>query len=99
MEPEILFFWLLECLQILDNRGKIAVHCSDVAGTFDRVDSELLAEKLRIAGVHPRLIGLMISWLERGKAKVLVGGETSDEFEFMNQVFQATVLGPSFWNL
>jgi len=96
---DLILLVVLEWLQILDNRGKIAVHCSDVAGAFDRVDSELLAEKLRIAGVHPRLIGLMISWLEKRKAKVLVGGETSDEFELMNQVFQGTVLGPSLWNL
>ena len=50
---DLILMIILEWLQILNRRGKIAVHCSEVAGAFDRVDSGILAEKLRIAGVHP----------------------------------------------
>ena len=39
---------ILEWLQILNRRGKIAVHCSDVAGAFDRVDCEFLQKNCKL---------------------------------------------------
>ena len=47
---DLILLVMLEWLQILNRRGKIAVHCSDVAGAFDRVDCEILAEKRDLLG-------------------------------------------------
>ena len=38
-------------------------------------------------------------WLQRRRAMVIVGGESSDEFSLENMVFQGTVLGPPLWNI
>ena len=89
----------MEWLAILNDRGKIAVLCSDVAGAFDRVDREILTGKLRKAGIHPRLIHLLHSWLDCRTAHVLVGGERSAEMKLKDQIFQGTVLGPKLWNI
>ena len=37
---------MITWISALSARDKIAVYCSDVAGTFDRVDRTLLREKL-----------------------------------------------------
>ena len=90
---------ILEWLTILEHRGKIAVYNSDVAGAFDRVSTELLIQKLSSHGVHPRIIGLMVSWLDRRKAVVIVGGDRSEESGIMNEIFRGTVLGPILWDV
>ena len=38
-------------------------------------------------------------WLRNRRAKVVVGGEASEEFELANMVVQGTVWGPPLWNL
>ena len=96
---DVLALLVLEWMQVFDRRGNIAVYCSDVAGAFDRVDSKRLAAKLKAKGLNKRIVQLLMSWLEARIAKVVVGGEFSNEFEFINQIFQGTVLGPSLWNL
>ena len=78
---------------------KLALYCSDVAGAFDRVDRKRLITKLEAAGFHPSLVKVLSSWLEYRMAKVIVGGEQSEEMTLLNMVFQRTVLGPILWNL
>ena len=83
----------------LNRRGKIALYCSDVSGAFDRVDSEILLDKLRAKGINRKMIPLIRSWLQTRRAKVIIGGKSSEEFALENMVFQGTVLGPSLWNV
>ena len=89
---------IIEWIIILNDRGKVAIYCSDVAGAFDRVDSKRLIDKLRKKGVHETLVRLIQSWLRQRKAQVVVGGEASDEFILRNMIYQGTVLGPLLWN-
>ena len=90
---------IIEWLIIVDARGKIAVYNNDVAGAFDQIDSELLVAKLRAHGLHERIIGLLVSWLARRTAVVIVGGSRSEQFAIENQVYQGTVLGPILWDV
>jgi hypothetical protein len=78
---------------------KVAVYCSDVSGAFDRVKLCRLAAKLKAKRIHPKIIEVLVSWLRNRKARVVVGGEASEEFVLENMVFQGTVFGPDLWNV
>ena len=80
------------------NRKRIGLYCSDVAGAFDRVNSERLLAKLRAKGVHEQLLRVISSWLGARRAHVCVEGVLSEPFLLSNMVFQGTVWGPSLWN-
>ena len=88
---------MMEWITAFNDRDKILIYCSDVAGAFDRVRCRRLVEKLRAKGVHPDLVRLFESWLEAGRARVLVGGSESEEKRLRDMVFQGTVLGPMLW--
>jgi len=78
---------------------KIGVYCSDVSGAFDRVNLNRLAAKLKAQKIHPKIVAVLISWLRNRRARVIVGGESSEEFALENMIFQGTVLGPPLWNI
>ena len=88
---------VIKWITAFNNRDKIVVYCSDVAGAFDRVSAKRLIEKLYAKGVHPKIIKVFESWLEERNARVLVGGMQSAEMKIANMVFQGTVLGPMLW--
>ena len=96
---DALAFLLIEWISTFNARGKVIVYNSDVSGAFDRVSVARLLNKLRNKGFHPRLIALIAPWLEKRRAKIIVGGATSEEIELWNMLFQGTVLGPTLWNL
>ena len=56
-------------------------------------------EILEANGLHPRIVAVLRLWLDKRFACVIVGGEKSDDFEIINQVFQGTVLGPILWDV
>ena len=68
---DLILMLMLEWMTILDRRGKIGVFCSDVAGAFDRVSASILVAKLKMHGLHPRMIEVLKSWLE--KKSVCIG--------------------------
>ena len=68
----------LSWISAFNNRQKVVIYCSDVAGAFDRVSRVRLLEKLRNAGVHFRIINIIASWLEERTANVIVGGTHSE---------------------
>ena len=96
---DALAYLMIEWILTLNERGKVIVYNSDVAGAFDRVSVERLTTKLQAKGFHPRLIEVIKSWLQQRRAKVVVGGETSDDIFLHNMIFQGTVLGPPLWNI
>ena len=96
---DALAFLMMEWTMTINRRGKVIVYNSDVAGAFDRVSVERLMSKLRAKGFHPRLIDVIRSWLQKRRAKVVVGGECSDDIFLFNMIFQGTVLGPPLWNI
>ena len=91
----------LVCSWVLafENREKVGVYLSDISGAFDRVEKPRLLAKLKASGLNDTLLQLLSSYLEARKAVVLVNGQTSEELELADMVFQGTVLGPTLWNM
>ena len=86
-------------MDISSGKGrKVAIYCSDVSGAFDQVNEERLVKKLKSKKLHPLILAVLISWLRKRKAKVVVGGEASEAFDLADMVFQGTVFGPPLWN-
>ena len=90
-----LFSWMLR----LEDGDLVALYCSDVSGAFDRVCFERMVAKLRVSGLHPRIVAFLASWLAARKSVVVVNGMSSAERVLANSVYQGTVLGPPLWNL
>ena len=60
---------------------KIGVYCSDVFGAFDHVSKDRLVAKLKKKGVHPEIVAVLASWLEKRFAHVVVDCEASKVME------------------
>jgi len=78
---------------------KIAGYLGDITGAFDRVFKDYLLAKLQAAGVGANYLNFLNAYLQPRRARVIVEGESSDDFEIANTVFQGTVLGPCLWNV
>jgi len=87
--------WILS----LEAGNFIGLYRSDVKAAFDRVRRSRMVSKLRVSGLHQKVVKFLESWLEERKSKVVVGGQRSSEQPLRNSVFQGTVLGPPLWNL
>ena len=92
-------YLVLSWISALNGRCKVGLYCSDVSGAFDRVDANILMEKLRKMLFCPQLLRLFQSWLRRRTGRVLVGGVESAAMVLEDMVYQGTVLGPELWNL
>lgn len=79
--------------------NKIGGYLGDITGAFDRVFKDYLLAKLQAAGVGANYLNFLNAYLQPRRAKVIVEGEASDDFEIANTVFQGTVLGPLLWNV
>ena len=92
---------LLTATWVLDLHAgkKIGVYLSDISGAFDRVESEMLLEKLKAAGLNEDTLLFLESYLQPRRATVLVTGAKSEERVLENSVFQGTRLGPPLWNV
>ena len=89
----------LRWLSALEDGNVIGLYCSDVSGAFDRVPADRLLQKLASKGLHPRLLGVLRSWLGERSAVVIVKGSSSAPRPLRNSVFQGTVWGPPLWNV
>ena len=78
---------------------KIAVYCSDVSGAFDRVRTSRLVAKLKQKRLHPQIVAVLTSWVQRRWAQIVVAGTLSDKITLSDMVYQGTVTGPILWNL
>ena len=92
---------LLVCRWIwaLDNGFKVAIYLSDISGAFDRVDREILVERLRRTGLTEEMIEFLYNYLAPRQAVVVVQGQESEVFAILDEIFQGTVLGPPLWNV
>ena len=91
----LLLTWVCE----LADGKKIAVYCSDVSGAFDRVRTSRLVAKLKQKRLHPQIVAVLTSWLQRRWAQIVVAGTLSDKMTLSDMVYQGTVTGPILWNL
>ena len=77
---------------------KIGAYLRDISGAFGRVFKLYILAKLYAAGVGPRYLNFLESYLAPRKGRVVVQGTFSDEISLENSVFQGTVFGPPLWN-
>ena len=73
--------------------GRVALYCSDVAGAFDRVSAARLRDKLLRSGVHVSVVDVLVSWLEKRRARIFVDGAAFDA-GFIDDCLPGHVLGP-----
>jgi len=83
----------------ISQKKRVGLYCSDVSGAFDRVSSRILVPKLFAAGLHPRILKVLDSWLDERSFVVVVDGVTSKSCSLRNSVYQGTVWGPPLWNI
>ena len=95
---DLLAFLVLTWLLGFDSGRKFLLYCSDVAGAFDRVSAQRLADKLTAQGVPEDWVKLFCSWLRKREARVVVGEAYSQVMSLADMVFQGTVWGPPLWN-
>ena len=89
---------VLDWIRIRERGEAIGLYCADVAGAFDRVDSNRLLFKLRKMGVQGKCWYVIHEWLRPRRAEVVVEGVSSPSYIIENAVFQGTALGPPLWN-
>ena len=70
------------------------MYCSDVAGAFDKVSAARLRDKLLRSGVHVSVVDVLVSWLEKRRARILVDGAAFDAGFIDDSVYQGTVWAP-----
>ena len=90
---------VMSCLLACQQNRKNAIYLSDISGAFDRVETELLLEKLKATGLSKCFISFLRAYLAPRDGVVLADGETSHQISLRDMIFQGTVLGPSFWNV
>jgi len=71
----------------------------DLKKAFDTVPRELLLRKLYNMGVRGKMFRVISDLYSRNKAKVLINGSYSREFEINSGVLQGSKLGPILFNI
>ena len=96
---DALLAYALSWISALNDGAKIGIYCADVQGAFDKVDADLLMQKLSSLGLSAALLEVIRSWLRSRKGFVIVNGRKSSPMLLRNMVYQGTVWGPSLWNV
>eukprot|EP00969_Alexandrium_andersonii_P368838 15473794-Alexandrium_andersonii.AAC.1 len=63
-------------------------------GAFDKRSADVLVNELTAAGVHPKMVRVLSSWLAPRTARVVLNGRASHEIHLVDMVCQGTALGP-----
>lgn len=84
-------------IQIFNCRKKIAVYMSDIKGAFDRVNFDVLIQRLHDFGIRGKFLEFFKSYLSGRSFVVNVGGCSSDAYPLEDAVYQGVVLGPILW--
>jgi retron-type reverse transcriptase len=83
----------------LDRRGQGDMIYTDVAKAFDRVDHNILLQKLSEFGVHGLLLKWFSSYLTGRRQLAPYNGFSSGEYSQGSGVPQGSVLGPLLFNV
>lgn len=83
----------------MENGGQVDVVYTDFEKAFDRVDHDILLEKLLALGIHGDLLRWVHSYLSNRSQAVIVGGFKSDYILVPSGVPQGSHLGPLFYNV
>ena len=78
----------------LESNGNVDVIYLDFSKAFDKVDHNILLEKLKLLGVNGKIHSWIKSFLLKRTQKVMVNGFLSDPTHVKSGVPQGSVLGP-----
>ena len=97
--PDLVLLLICSWLRDFQLRRKVGIFLRDIAGAFDRVDTDILLSKLRRLGVCDVFLEFFADYLKPRRAFMGVDGADSYEFILKDMVFQGTVFGPCLWNI
>ena len=83
----------------LDKREQIDLITIDFAKAFDRVNHNLLLQKLRVIGVPESLINILCIWLSNRYQIVRVGASLSEPLPVLSGVPQGSILSPLLFSI
>ena len=81
-------------LEIIDNSANADVIYLDFSKAFDKVDHEILLDKVKAVGIKGKIHQWLRSFLSNRRQYVLVDNHKSEPEEVLSGVPQGTVLGP-----
>ena len=79
---------------IVSSRGQVDAIYFDMSKAFDRVNHDLLLQKLALHGFSPHVCAWFSSYLSGRRNSVRVDDSYSDEFVSLSGVPQGSILGP-----
>ena len=98
--------WYLHILQLLDDltadldspaHNYVQLACLDFSKAFDKLQPNIVIQKMKDYGVNCNILDILSSFLERRKQCVKVNGPFSDFIDTSVGAPQGTKLGPLLW--
>lgn len=83
----------------LDDASQVDVIYTDLSRAFDRIDHNILIDRLRLFGLSESLISLFASYLDSRKQFVEIRGFKSAVYDAPSGVPQGSILGPLLFDM
>ncbi|RVE44642.1 hypothetical protein evm_010728 [Chilo suppressalis] len=80
--------------KLIDSGGEVDSIYTDFSSAFDKVDHNILIQKLKRYGIHGPLLLWFKSYLKHRVLRVVINGYTSRSFTATSGVPQGSILGP-----
>ena len=85
--------------RVFNRSGAIRAVALDISKAFDRVSHAGLLQKPKSYGISGQIFGLISSFLSNRRLRVVLDGESSEEYPVNARVSQGSILGPTLFLL